>query len=160
VKIKFNLNGEYIETEISPDAFLIDVLRKLDCLGVKKGCDTGTCGACTIHFDGKPALACVMLAAKADGHTILTIEGVRDQAKSIGKHLVAEGVEQCGYCSPGTIMSILYLESQIDNPTDEEILYYLNGNLCRCSGYTGQLRAIRAYMNSKHSEVTNNETCA
>lgn len=160
MKIKFNLNGDTIETEIRPDAFLIDVLRELDCLGVKKGCDTGTCGACTIHFDGKPALACVMLAAKADGHSILTIEGVNDQAKAIGKHLVSEGVEQCGYCSPGTIMSILYLESQIDNPTDEEILYYLNGNLCRCSGYAGQLRAIRAYMDSKQKEATNNETCA
>ena len=160
MKIKFKLNGQAVETEIRPDAFLIDVLRDLDCLGVKKGCDTGTCGACTIHVDGKPALACVQLAAKADGHEILTIEGVRHKAKEIGSYLVAEGVDQCGYCSPGTIMSILYLEEQIENPTDEEILYYLNGNLCRCSGYAGQLRAIRAYMNSKYMEVANDETCA
>ena len=160
MKIKFNLNGESVEQEIRPDAFLIDVLRDLDCLGVKKGCDTGTCGACTIHLNGKPVLACVMLAVKAHGQTILTIEGVREEAKSIGQYLVAEGVEQCGYCSPGTIMSILYLEKQISNPTDEEILYYLNGNLCRCSGYTGQLRAIRAYMDSKNKEVADHETCA
>ncbi|WP_430883612.1 (2Fe-2S)-binding protein [Fusibacter sp. JL216-2] len=160
MKIKFKLNGDQVETHIRPDAFLIDVLRDLDCLGVKKGCDTGTCGACTIHFDNKPMLSCVMLAAKAHGHEILTIEGVNDKAKTIGKHLVAEGVEQCGYCSPGTIMSILYLESVLTDPTDEDILYYLNGNLCRCSGYAGQLRAIKAYFKSKNSEVKRHETCA
>ena len=102
MKIKFKLNGESVEKEIQPDVPLIDVLRDLDCLGVKKGCDTGTCGACTIHFNGKPALACVMLAARADGADILTIEGVREDAKRIGGYLVDEGVEQCGYCSPGT----------------------------------------------------------
>jgi len=155
MKIKFILNGEKIETDIRPDAYLIDVLRDLDCLGVKKGCDTGTCGACTIHVNDKPALSCVMLAAKAHGQEIITIEGVRDDAKRIGKYLVDEGVEQCGYCSPGTIMSILYLEQCVENPTDEDILYYLNGNLCRCSGYTGQLRAIRNYL-----EVKKNEVCA
>jgi len=153
MKIKFTLNGEKIEADINPDAYLIDVLRDHDCLGVKKGCDTGTCGACTIHMNGKPALACVVLAARADGSDVITIEGVREDAKRIGKYLVAEGVEQCGYCSPGTIMSILYLEKCVENPTDEEILYYLNGNLCRCSGYVGQLRAIRAYMEAKNNEV-------
>jgi len=160
VKIKFTLNGDPVETDIRPDAFLIDVLRDLDCLGVKKGCDTGTCGACTIHFDNKPVLSCVMLAAKADGHEILTIEGVNDKAKSIGKYLVAEGVEQCGYCSPGTIMSILYLETLFNDPTDEDILCHLNGNLCRCSGYAGQLRAIKAYFNKINLEVDDHETCA
>ncbi len=153
MKIKFNLNNEDVQVHIEPDTYLIDVLRDLGCLGVKKGCDTGTCGACTVHMNNKPVLSCAMLAVRADGAHILTIEGVKDQAARIGKFLVEEGVEQCGYCSPGTIMSILYLEKCVENPTDEEILYYLNGNLCRCSGYNGQLRAIRAYMEAKTHEV-------
>lgn len=148
--LRFKLNGQPTEVHIDPDMYLIDLLRNLDCLGVKKGCDTGTCGSCTVHLNGKPILACVMLAARIEGQEIITIEGVQEQAKQIGFHLVNQGVEQCGYCSPGTIMSILYLESQVENPTDEDILYYLNGNLCRCSGYTGQLRAIRTYMEAKN----------
>ncbi len=152
MKIKFVLNNESVEADIHPDMYLIDLLRDFDCLGVKKGCDTGTCGACTIHVNGKPALSCVMLAAKADGTEILTIEGVKEDAKRIGSYLVGEGVEQCGYCSPGTIMSVLYLEKCVQNPTDAEILHYLNGNLCRCSGYAGQLRAIRAYLEAKSNE--------
>lgn len=153
MKVNFTLNGKDVEAAIAPDTYLIDVLRDMGCLSVKSGCDTGMCGACTVHVDGKPALSCVMLAARADGCEILTIEGVREDAVQIGKHLVSEGVEQCGYCSPGTIMSILYLEACVENPTDDDILYYLNGNLCRCSGYAGQLRAIRHYLEAKKNEV-------
>lgn len=152
MKISMKINGVSRSFEVAPDEYLIDTLRKNGYLGVKQGCDTGTCGVCTIHMDGKAVLSCVVLSCRADGHEITTIEGVQNEAEIIGRYLVDEGVEQCGYCSPGTIMSILYLEKCIKNPSDEEILHYMNGNLCRCSGYTGQLRAIRRYLEEKYNE--------
>ncbi|MFZ5965680.1 MAG: (2Fe-2S)-binding protein [Bacillota bacterium] len=152
MKINVKINGINKSFDIAPDDYLLDVLRKHGYMGVKQGCDTGTCGVCTIHLDGKAVLACILLAAKADGHEITTIEGVQEEAVRVGRYLVDEGVDQCGYCSPGTIMSILYLEKYIQNPTDDEILHYLNGNLCRCSGYAGQIRAIKKYLEAKYHE--------
>lgn len=152
MKINVKINGISKSIEVAPDEFLIDTLRRLGYIGTKQGCDTATCGVCTIHLDGKAVLACSILSCRVDGHEITTIEGVQKEAEIIGKYLVDEGVEQCGYCSPGTIMSILYLEKCVKNPTDEEILHYLNGNLCRCSGYAGQLRAIRRYLEVKYNE--------
>ncbi|BEP28686.1 (2Fe-2S)-binding protein [Helicovermis profundi] len=152
MKINITLNGEKKVFNANYDDYLIDVLRKNGYLGVKKGCDTGSCGACSVHMDGKVVLSCATLACRADGHEITTIEGVQNEATKIAKYFANEGVEQCGFCSPGTVMSILYLEKCIENPTDEEILHYLNGNLCRCSGYQGQLRAIRMYLEAKQDE--------
>ncbi|ABR46833.1 (2Fe-2S)-binding domain protein [Alkaliphilus metalliredigens QYMF] len=152
MKINVKINDENTSFEISPDEYLVETLRKNGYIGVRQGCDTGTCGVCTIHVDGKAVLSCVLLSAKVDGSEITTIEGVQEKAKVIGKHLVDEGVDQCGYCSSGTIMSILYLEKCIENPTDEEILHYLNGNLCRCTGYVGQLRAIKKYFGGRLHE--------
>lgn len=153
MKINVKINGLPKSLEIEPDDFLIDVLRKNGYLAVKQGCDTGTCGVCTIHLDGKAILSCVLLAAKAEGREITTIEGVQQKAEEIGRYLVDEGVDQCGYCSSGTIMSIIYLEKCVEDPKDEEILHYLSGNLCRCTGYVGQLRAIRKYMEAKKNEA-------
>ncbi|WP_432666132.1 (2Fe-2S)-binding protein [Wukongibacter baidiensis] len=152
MQINMKINGVDRSFEVTPDEYLIDTLRKNGYLAVKQGCDTGTCGVCTIHMDRKAILSCVVLSCRADGHEITTIEGVQKEAEIIGKYLVDEGVDQCGYCSPGTIMSILYLEKCVENPSDEEILHYMNGNLCRCSGYTGQLRAIRRYLEEKYNE--------
>ena len=115
MKINIEINGDNRSFEVAPDEYLIDTLRANGYLGVKKGCDTGTCGVCTIHMDGTAVLSCVVLSARADGHKITTIEGVQEEAEIIGKYLVDEGVDQCGYCSPGTIMSILYLEKCIEN---------------------------------------------
>ncbi len=152
MKLNVKINGRKKTFEISPDEFLVDTLRNNGYIGVKQGCDTGTCGVCTIHLNGKAVLSCVLLSAKVEGQEITTIEGVQKEAKEIGKYLVDEGVDQCGYCSSGTIMSIIYLEKCIKNPTDDEILYYLNGNLCRCTGYIGQLRAIKKYLEGKYNE--------
>lgn len=152
MKISIKINGVPKSFEVAPDEYLIETLRNHGYIGVKQGCDTGTCGVCTIHMDGKAVLGCVILSCKADGHEIVTIEGVQKEAEIIGRYLVSEGVDQCGYCSPGTIMSILYLESCVSNPSDEEMLKYLNGNLCRCSGYVGQIRAIKKYLEAKGNE--------
>lgn len=144
--IKVNINGVNKAFDIEPHEFLIDVLRRNGYLSVKRGCDTGACGVCTVLIEGAPTLSCSFLAARADGKKILTIEGVQEQAKEVGSYLVSEGVDQCGYCSPGLILTTISMKSQLENPTEESIKHYLAGNLCRCTGYVGQLRAIKKYM--------------
>ncbi|KKH58398.1 (2Fe-2S)-binding protein [Methanosarcina mazei] len=152
MKIKVKINGINKSLEIAPDEYLVDTLRNNGYLSVKRGCDTGACGVCTVHMDGKAVLSCIILSAKADGHEITTIEGLKEEAEKVGHYLVDEGAEQCGYCSTGTIMSILYLEKSVENPTEEDIHHYLNGNLCRCTGYQGQVRAIKRYLEAKKNE--------
>lgn len=153
MEVVLTINGERRNIQIEPDEYLAATLRKQGFLSVKQGCETGNCGACTLHVDGKAVLACVMLTAKADGSKITTLEGAGAEATRIGKLLVGEGADQCGYCSSGLIMSILYLESQISNPTEDEMKVYLNGNLCRCTGYEGQMRAVKRYFEVKHHET-------
>lgn len=148
--VNLKINGSHYTLDVPPDEFLLTTLRNLGFLSVRQGCDTSTCSVCTVHVDGKAVLSCTVLTCRLDGHEVTTLEGVQEEAETIGKFLVEEGVEQCGYCSPGLIMSILYLEKCVTNPTDEQILHYLNGNLCRCSGYEGQLRAIKKYLEVKY----------
>lgn len=150
--IKLTVNGIPRQVECSPNEHLSDALRRLDCLSVRQGCDTGTCGACTIHLDGVAVLSCITLAAQAQGKAVTTLEGVSDKARAVGALLVDEGADQCGYCSSGLIMNILYLETMVSDPTDADIAHYLNGNLCRCTGYAGQLRAVRRYFEVKAHE--------
>lgn len=149
MKITLNLNGFHRAFEIEPDAYLLDVLRQAGCLSIKRGCDTGSCGACTVLMDGKPVLSCSMFAARADGHSITTAEGLQKKIKELADYLTEEGSEQCGYCSPGLAITILAMKEELSKPTEDEIKHYLAGNLCRCSGYVGQLRAIKKYLGVK-----------
>ena len=152
MEITLTINGSKKVFHIQADEYLVDTLRKNNYLSVKRGCDTGACGVCTIHLNNKAVLSCTVLSAKADGSKITTVEGL-ENSELIGSYLVAEGADQCGYCSPSTIMSIAYLESQFDDiPTDDQIIHYLSGNLCRCTGYEGQLRAIKKYMEVRKNE--------
>ena len=148
VLISFTLNGKKIEDAVAPDQPL-EYVREKGCLSVKRGCETSNCGLCTVLMDGKPVLSCTMLAVRADGHDIVTLEGVQDEAAEIGAFLASEGAEQCGFCSPGLIMNIIAMTRELHNPSEDEIRAYLAGNLCRCTGYVGQLRAIRAYLAAK-----------
>jgi carbon-monoxide dehydrogenase small subunit len=150
--IKMNLNGKDIEALIEPDMLLIDFLRSQGCLSVKRGCDTSNCGLCTVFADEKPILSCSVLTARMAGHKIVTLEGMQQEAKCLAEFIADQGAEQCGFCNPGMMMNAIALLKENPHPTDEEILNYLAGNLCRCSGYEGQLRGMKAYLEKQGKE--------
>lgn len=152
MKLNTTINGVKRQLEIKPDDYLVNVLRDNGYLGLCQGCDTGNCGVCTVLLDGKSVLSCVLLALKAEGRQITTIEGVPKEAALIANCFVEEGADQCGFCTSGTVMNILYLESLVEHPTEEEIKHFLIGNLCRCTGYASQLRAIQAYFSLKEQK--------
>lgn len=149
MEIQFILNKKQVSVEVGPDAVLLDVLRDLGCKSVKCGCETTNCGLCTVWIDGKSRLSCSVLAAGIDGHEVTTLEGVEKEAAEFGKFLAEEGAEQCGFCSPGFIMNVLAMMRELKDPSLEEIQEYLAGNLCRCTGYMGQIRAIQKYMKER-----------
>ena len=146
MQISLILNGKKIVDEISPDMLLLDFVRNHGCYSVKCGCETANCGLCTVFLDDKPVLSCSVLAARADGHKVDTLEGLQKEAEEFGTFIADQGAEQCGFCNPGMIMNAIALFRENENQTDEEIKEYLAGNLCRCSGYEGQLRGIHAFM--------------
>ena len=149
MNITMTLNGKKISADIDADMLLIDFVRDHGCYSVKRGCETSNCGLCTVFLDEKPVLSCSVLAARADGRTVTTLEGLQEEAAAFGACLADEGAEQCGFCSPGLILSVLAMARELRNPTDDEIRHYLAGNLCRCTGYQGQLRAIRRYLTER-----------
>ena len=147
--IQFILNGLPTKAEIEADTLLLDLVRSRGCYSVKRGCETSNCGLCTVWVDEKPVLSCSTLAARVDGHSVITLEMLQEEAEEFGRFLAGEGAEQCGFCSPGFIMNVLAMEKELKNPTEEDIKEYLTGNLCRCSGYMGQLRAVKKYLDRK-----------
>lgn len=149
MRINLTLNGKKITEEIAPDLLLIDFVRNHKCYSVKRGCETANCGLCTVFLDGKPVLSCGVLTARADGHAVDTLEGLQKEAREFGLFIADQGAEQCGFCNPGMIMNAMALFRENPEPSDEEIKEYLAGNLCRCSGYEGQLRAIHAFLEYK-----------
>ena len=149
MEIKLTLNGRPIHDLIEPDTLLIDFVRAHGCLSVKRGCETSNCGLCTVLMDDIPVLSCSVLAARADGHAITTLEGLQEEAADFVGFIADQGADQCGFCNPGFVMNTIALLRENPDPTDDEIRAYLAGNLCRCSGYDGQLRGIRAYLDSR-----------
>ncbi len=145
------VNGAAERFSFEPGDMLADVLRAAGHLEVKKGCDTGNCGACTVLLDGKPILSCSFLAARAEGRAITTVRGVEEEAKRFASFLAAEGADQCGFCAPGFALTVIALSREIPGATEDEAREYLKGNLCRCSGYEGQQRAIMRYLEAKHA---------
>lgn len=146
MEIEFTLNGKVTYAEIKDDTSLFDLLRAKGCYSVKCGCETENCGLCTVLVDGKSVLSCSMLAARVDDRDVVTLEGVQKEAEEFGMYLAGEGAEQCGFCSPGLIMNVLAMEKELVQPEEAAVREYLAGNLCRCSGYMGQMRAIRKYL--------------
>ena len=146
MEIEVTLNGKVTYAEIKDDTSLFDLLRAKGCYSVKCGCETVNCGLCTVLVDGKSVLSCSMLAARVDDRDVVTLEGVQKEAEEFGMYLAGEGAEQCGFCSPGLIMNVLAMEKELVQPEEDVVREYLAGNLCRCSGYMGQMRAIRKYL--------------
>jgi len=149
MEIKLNLNGRAVCAAVQPDTLLLDFVRQQGCLSVKRGCETANCGLCTVLMDGKPVLSCATLAVRADGHSVQTLEGLQAEAADFVTFIADQGAEQCGFCNPGFVMNTLALLRENPDPTDDDIRAFLAGNLCRCSGYEGQLRGIRAYLDSR-----------
>ena len=150
--INLTLNGKKISREIEADLLLIDFVRNEGCFSVKRGCETSNCGLCTVFMNEKPVLSCSILAARADGQSITTLEGLQEEAAEFGAFIADQGAEQCGFCNPGFIMNALALFRENPEPGEEEIVEYLAGNLCRCSGYEGQLRGILKFLEWKKNK--------
>ena len=144
--LTFYVNGEKIELDVEPDRRLIDILREdIGLTGTKEGCGEGECGACTVLIDGDAAHACLIIAIQMEGHHVLTIEGLEKKGKlsDLQKAFIEENAIQCGYCTPGMIMSCEALLLQNPHPTCQDIRRALAGNICRCSGYSQIVRAVK-----------------
>lgn len=152
MELKFELNGKKIATVVEADSLLLDALRSLGCASVKRGCESSNCGLCTVFVDDKPVLSCSVLAARVAGRKVTTLEGLQEEAADFGAFIADQGAEQCGFCNPGLMMNAIAMFRENPHPTEEEILSYLSGNLCRCSGYEGQLRGIQSYLAFKDAQ--------
>lgn len=149
MQIQFTLNDKPVSAEVRPDTLLLDLVRSLGCTSVKRGCETSNCGLCTLFLDDKPVLSCSVLAVRAAGRRVTTLEGLQEEAAEFGAFIADQGAEQCGFCNPGFVMNALALFREQPDPTEDQIREYLAGNLCRCSGYEGQLRGILAFLEWK-----------
>ena len=147
--VDIKLNGKSVKADITADMTLYEFVREHGCYSVKCGCETSNCGLCTVFLNDKPVLSCSVLAARADKCSVTTLEGLQEEASEFVTFIADQGAEQCGFCNPGYIVNIVALLRENPDPTDEEVLEYLSGNLCRCTGYQSQLRSIRNFLNSK-----------
>lgn len=146
VTIRFTLNGRAVSCEVSATEVLVDTLRvRFGLTGTKKACGTGDCGACTVLLDGTAIRSCIFLAAMADGHSITTIEGVGsiESPHPVQQAFVDAGAVQCGYCTPGMVLTSIALLEKNPRPTEAEIRVALSGNLCRCTGYQKIVEAVQ-----------------
>ena len=145
-KVRLHVNGRVYELEIDPNRLLLEVLRQdLGLTGTKRGCDDSSCGACTVLVDGEPQMSCLMLAVSYQEPEITTIEGVADgcELDALQRGFCVEGGAQCGYCTPGMILTAKHLLARNPDPSDQEINEALSGNLCRCTGYIQILASVR-----------------
>lgn len=143
--ITLNVNGDTYQVDIDPRRSLLDVLRdNLELHGTHLGCDSGDCGACTVLFDGEPVPSCLLLAVDAESHQIVTVEGLvqNGEPHPVQKSIVEHGGVQCGYCTPGIVISSVALLQRNPHPTEEQVREAIAGNLCRCTGYQKIVEAI------------------
>ena len=153
--ITLNVNGDDHEVAVATNHTLLDVLRdQLHLTGTKRGCGTGTCGVCTVIMDGKAVLSCLLLAVECQGHTITTIEGIgtSEDLHPVQKSFIEYGAIQCGYCSPGIIMTAKALLDDIPAPSDDEIKEALAGTFCRCTGHIKIMEAVKKVSQPEEKE--------
>jgi carbon-monoxide dehydrogenase small subunit len=154
--IELRVNGRTHELAIEPSKLLLDVLRQdLDLTGSKRACDDSSCGACTVQIDGVPMLSCTMLAASCEGQEITTVEGVSDHGTlaALQKAYGDFGGSQCGFCTPGFMMTVRWLLANNPDPGEDEIREALSSNLCRCTGYTQMYQAVRAAIQAEQKGI-------
>ena len=146
MELRFTLNGEANEWTTAPGEILLDALRREGYWGVKRGCETGECGACTILLDGKPVDSCLMFAAQAEGRQIVTLEGIAhgDRLDPVQEAFLDHGAAQCGFCTPGMVLSAKALLQRRPNPSEADVREALAGNFCRCTGYVKPVEAVLA----------------
>ena len=144
--VKFYLNDILVSYDVRPDEYLSETLRSHGIKSVKVGCNESTCGSCTLLLEGKPVMSCSVLTASIENKHVTTVEGIQEEAAKIAYHFAEEGADQCGFCNVGYALVVYSLKKTIKNPTDEQIVDYIVGNLCRCSGLQSQLNAIKAYL--------------
>lgn len=152
VLLELNVNGRTHEVAVEPNKLLLDTLRQdLGLTGSKRGCDDSSCGACTVQIDGTPMLACTMLAASCEGREITTVEGIAEHGAlaAIQKAYGDWGGAQCGYCTPGFMMTVDHLLAENPDPTEGEIREALSSNLCRCTGYMQMFQAIKSAIDAE-----------
>ena len=145
--LTMRLNGEEVSIQIRADALLLDVLRdQLGLMGTKEACGQGECGACTVLLDGQPVTSCLVPALKAQGREVMTVEGLASggELHPLQKAFIEHGAVQCGYCTPGMLMSAKALLDRNPHPTEEEVKEAISGNICRCTGYVKIVEAIKA----------------
>lgn len=145
--LRLRLNGHPVEVACPPERILLDLLRDdLELAGTKRGCDLGTCGCCAVLVDGRPTLSCLTLARLAEGHEVVTIEGISPPQglTPLQRAFVERGATQCGFCTPGFIVAATALLRDRPHPTREEVVHAISGNLCRCTGYTKIIEAVLA----------------
>ncbi len=146
MRIRFKLNGREVEAEVEPNTLLLNLLREqFHLTGAKYGCGIGECGACTVLLDGEPILSCLTLAVEVDGREVTTIEGLAGDGElhPLQRAFLEEGAVQCGFCTPGMILTAKALLEENPNPSEDEIREYLKGNLCRCTGYVNIVKAVK-----------------
>jgi aerobic carbon-monoxide dehydrogenase small subunit len=146
MQVEFMLNGKQRSVTCKPSDYLLDTLQALDVTSVRRGCETSSCGVCTVLVDGLPILSCSYLSARVHGKTVTTVEGISDEVSSIADHFGDEGADQCGFCNSGIALAAYALKQNKPDATDDDIKNALSGHLCRCSGYQAQIRAIRKYL--------------
>ncbi len=153
--LRLTVNNEYRELYINPKRLLVEVLRDdLALTGTKRGCNTGACGACTVILNGVPVKSCSVLATQADGAEVATVEGLAEGGRlaPIQRSFLDHGAFQCGFCTPGMLMSATALLKEIKKPTKDQIKEAIHGNLCRCTGYNSIIRAVKAVAEGEYRE--------
>ena len=144
--VKFYLNDTLVSYDVRPDEYLAQTLRSHGVKSVKVGCNESSCGSCTLLIDGKPMMSCSVLTASVENKHVTTVEGIQEEAAKIAHYFAEEGADKCGFCNAGYALVIYALKRDIKNPTEEQIIEYVVGNLCRCSGLYSQIKAIEAYL--------------